>query len=371
MELNQQSYRKLISGERRGLAAGILRFGLRAASWLYLIVIVLRNSSYCKGRSKTHRVNAAVISVGNITVGGTGKTPLVIWLCGLLRESGTFCAILTRGYKLGKSKLSDEPAILTKCCPQAKVIVNPDRLAGARQGIDEFSAKVLVLDDGFQHRRLHRDIDIVTIDAMNPFGYGKVLPAGLLREPVAEIKRADAVVITRCDQIDGAELTMIEEELRVANPNLVIACSIHAPLCARSVEHKRIAIEELKAKSVFAFCGIGNPDAFFGTISKLGLNIVGSRIYNDHYHYTQASLADICEEARYLNADIILTTDKDWTKTGLLMPAENMLLAYLAVELKFLSGEDKLKALVEDALACRSEEKLSAAAGRLQGKDDS
>jgi tetraacyldisaccharide 4'-kinase len=357
LDLNQQSYRRLISGQSRGFVAGLLRACLRVLSWFYLIVIMLRNLLYSKGWVKAHKANAVVISVGNITTGGTGKTPLVIWLCNLLQDKGVRCAILTRGYKLKKSRLYDEPAILTKSCPDAKVVVNRDRVAGASQAINKFDAEALVMDDGFQHRRLNRDLDIVTIDAMRPFGYEKLLPAGLLREPVVGLKRADAVVITRCDQIDAAELAALQQKIRAADANIVIAHAVHAPVCVKSVEHKQITIEQIKQRNVFAFCGIGNPDAFWGTLSKLGLNLVGSRVYNDHYHYTEDSLTDICEEARYLGANIILTTEKDWTKTGLLMPTDDIVLAYLVVGLEFLTGEDQIRDLIENALAGRFEDK--------------
>jgi tetraacyldisaccharide 4'-kinase len=351
--LNQQGYRKLISGQRRGFAAVILRSLLRVVSWFYLVAVLLRNFLYSAGWLRTHRVSARVISIGNITAGGTGKTPLVIWLCGLLRLKGVRCAILTRGYKLKETKLSDEPAILTKSCPEAKVIVDPDRVAGAAKAIDQFDAAALVMDDGFQHRRLRRDIDIVTIDAIRPFGYGKMLPAGLLREPPSALRRADAAVITRCDQTDGAELTLLEEKLRTANPDMMIARAIHEPVCAKSVEPKEISLEQLKGRSIFAFCGIGNPDAFFQTIKKLGLNLVGSRTYNDHYHYTDESLRDIYEEARYLEADLILTTEKDWSKAALRIQADEILLAYLAVRLKILTGQKELTTLIDDLLVSK------------------
>ncbi len=371
--MNQEGYRKLISGTSSGLAAAILRCLLEVVAWFYSIVSGLRNFFYSRGWLKTYRADAAVISIGNITVGGTGKTPLVIWLYKFLQQRNIPCAILTRGYKATQnSKLktqnySDEPAILTESCPEAKVIVNPDRVAGAAVAVDKFSAKVLIMDDGFQHRRLGRDLDIVTIDAMCPFGYGKIFPAGLLREPLAGLKRADAVVITRCDQISEVELSRLEEKLREVNPDMMIARSLHDPVCAKSIGNKEISIEELKDKKIFAFCGIGNPNAFLNTIRGLGCrrqqsyvpirhNLVGSKIYNDHHHYTDDCLADIYEEAGYLGADLILTTQKDWTKIiadcqSSIVNCQDILWAYLVIELKFTAGEDKLKQLIESALA--------------------
>jgi tetraacyldisaccharide 4'-kinase len=332
------------------MAAALLRLLLRFISCLYSVIIALRNLSYSKGWFKTHRAEAPVISIGNITTGGTGKTPLVIWLCSLLQQKNITCGVLTRGYKAKKNRLSDEPAILAKSCPKAKVIINPNRVSGAAQAVTDFAARVLIMDDGFQHRRLARDLDILAVDATCPFGYGKMLPAGLLREPLSALARADAAVITRCDLTTDIELAELEETLRSANPNMIIATSIHAPVCAKSSEPKEISLEDLRSRNIFAFCGIGNPQAFIRTIKKLRLNLVGSKIYNDHHNYTEGDATDIYEEARYLGADLVLTTQKDWIKTAMPTPTKDMLFAYLVIELRFLDGEDKLRALIESVL---------------------
>jgi tetraacyldisaccharide 4'-kinase len=214
------------------------------------------------------------------------------------------------------------------------------------------------MDDGFQHRRLHRDLDIVTIDATLPFGYGRMLPAGLLREPVTSLKRADAVVITRCDQISQSQLIELEAKLQEINPNMVITRSIHNPVCAKLADGKEIGIEQLKGKKIFAFCGIGNPQAFLGTIKSIGAEVVGSKIYDDHHHYTDDDIFDICEQARGLKAELILTTQKDWTRIPASGPApKDIPLAYLTVEIKFLAGEDKLINLIEKTLAGKILEK--------------
>ncbi len=366
--MNQDAYRKLVSGESSGPGAGLLRFILGIVAKVYRVIICLRNLLYSKGWFKIHRANAAVISIGNITTGGTGKTPLVIRLCKQLISDSQFqlsnsqCAILTRGYKAAKGLrgesggYGDEPAVLAESCPGIQVVVNPDRIAGAAEAISRFGAKVLIMDDGFQHRRLGRELDIVTIDATVPFGYGKLLPAGLLREPVAALKRADAAVITRCDQVDEAELTQLEGKLRQINPEMVVARSVHAPVCAKSINNREINLEELKSKKIFAFCGIGNPDAFLSTVEGLGAELVGSKVFNDHYHYTNECLADIYEQAKRLDADLILTTQKDWVSfSPSAMPntSKDIHFAYLAIELRFISGEEKITQLIKNALAGR------------------
>jgi len=385
--LNQQNYCKLISGQSSGFGASILRFLLGIAAIGYSFVVRLRNFLYSKGWLKVHRVDAVVICVGNITTGGTGKTPLVVWLCNLiaknpkLKTQNCKCAILTRGYKARAQEntdFKDEIAILAERCPEAEVIVNPDRLAGATEAIKKYAAKVLIMDDGFQHRRLARDLDIVAIDATQPFGYGKLLPAGMLREPVSSLKRAGAAVITRCDQIADAQLSELEQKLRAIKSDIIIAKSIHAAVSVKYPEPSVIPakagiqkgskimdsclrwndnIEQLKGKKIFAFCGIGNPDAFLNTIKNLGAEIAGSKIYDDHYHYTDACLTEISEQAEELGADLILTTQKDWTKviSNFKSQISNfkspLPFAYLAIEIKFLSGEDKLRALINDTLA--------------------
>jgi len=363
-KLNQDAFRRVISGQTSSFGATLTRFLLEISAKVYSTVIGLRNLLYSKGFLKIHTADVPVISVGNITTGGTGKTPLVIWICKFLQQKEFQCAVLTRGYKAHTQKqtpIANEPAILTNSCPQAKVIVNPDRTTAATEAINKFGAKVIIMDDGFQHRRLNRDLDIVTVDATLPFGYKKLLPAGLLREPIVSLKRADSVILTRCDQTSIDKLNQLEEKLQLINPSMIIARSIHAPICAKSTKAGQISLDELKKKRIFAFCGIGNPDAFFTTIKALGTSLISSRVYDDHHQYTENCLADICREGKKSKADLLLTTQKDWFSSPLSaiddtsseQPATKygIPFAYLAIELKFLSGEDKIRNLIEDALA--------------------
>jgi tetraacyldisaccharide 4'-kinase len=178
-----------------------------------------------------------------------------------------------------------------------------------------------------------------------------LLPAGLLREPVASLRRADAAVVTRCDQISESGLSRIEEELQLINPDMVIAKSIHNPMYAKTVTSEKIIIEQLKGKKIFAFCGIGNPDAFLTAIRNTSANLVGSKIYNDHYHYTNSDIDDIHNQANRLGADFVLSTQKDHTRYAARATQYEIPFAYLAVEIKFIAGEDKLKQLIKDVLA--------------------
>ena len=349
--MNRIFWRKLVTAENLPLGHKLLRLVLLMLSFFYGLAVFIRNRLYDFSIFRKTKVGAAVVSVGNITTGGTGKTPLVAWLSNYFTEKNIMTAVLTRGYKVKNSDFADEPAMLVKTCPKAKVIVNSDRTAGAKKAIAEHDAKLLIMDDGFQHRRLTRDVDIVAIDATEPFGCEKLLPAGLLREPVGSLKRADAVVITRINQTQPEKIQEIKSRIAEINPDIVFAAAVHKPICAKLIKDKQIAIDELADKKLYAFCGIGNPNAFFQTLDELALNIVGTRVYNDHHTYTDSDIAAICEDGRYKQAEMIITTQKDWVKTALLCIEKfDIPIAFLAVGLEFIDGRQQIIALVEDAI---------------------
>ncbi len=324
---------------------------LGLCSRVYSFGVAVHNFFYDKGIKKTTRPPCPVISIGNITVGGTGKTPLVIRTASYLQAKGLKTAILSRGYKAGKGKITDEPAILAKGCPKCAIIVDSDRRRGAKKAVEEETVNVIVLDDGFQHRRLSRDLDIICIDATCPFGYEKMLPAGLLREPVSSIARANVAVITRSDQVDEGCIAAIKSNLKRFNPEIIIEKAVHKITSARMIRGRSMPLEELKEKKAAAFCGIGNPHAFFRTAESIGCELVLKRIFNDHYKYKPADAEKMYEDAKKSECDIILTTQKDWVKTALLFEqASDIPLAYLEVELDFPAGSDKIKLAIDDIL---------------------
>ncbi len=350
--MSRTAYLNILSGQVSGFVGIPVRLALRALSWPYLLAVRLRNRLYSSGLLKTHHAGVPVLCVGNLTTGGTGKTPLVVWLCRYLREQQLRGAILTRGYRTQKGELSDEPALLASQCPGVPVVVNPDRVAGAAEAIHDHGAQVLVMDDGFQHRRLARDLDIIAIDATAPFGYGRVLPAGLLREPVSGLRRAHAVVLTRCDQVPEDALYRLEHEIGRIHSGLAVARSIHAPVAVRTAEGTEIPLAEMQGQRVFAFCGIGNPQAFFRTIERLGAAVAGSRVFDDHYHYTAEDLKAIHNQALEQQAALVLTTQKDWTKAvRTAIPEGPPALAYLAIDLRITAGEEMLTALIDRVLS--------------------
>lgn len=346
--MDHNSFRNLISGADKGFSKTLIRMLLRVISIGYRTTVFVRNFAYDKGISTSHQVEVPVISIGNITTGGTGKTPLVIWICNMLKRKSIPCAVLTRGYKAQDAEIIDEPAILARSCPEARVIVNPDRINGAAKAIIEYGAKALVMDDGFQHRRLYRDLDIIAIDATCPFGYDRMLPAGFLREPKKAIKRAQAVVITRYDQSSTEKTDALVSEIKKIAPNITIAKATHKHTCAKMMKGRQISLEELKELDIYAFCGVGNPDAFLGNLKNCGFNIKGSKVYNDHHDFTDDDIAIIYDEAKKVQANLILSTEKDWVKTALLVKDRfDIDFAFLTLELDFIEGADKIEALVD------------------------
>ena len=349
--MDQNFYRNLVAHSDGGYGRRLLRLLLRLISFVYCLAVEVRNLCYKMKIFKSAQTAVPVISVGNITTGGTGKTPLVIWLCNMIAKKNVRCVILTRGYKSQSGNISDEPAILAKACPDARVVVNSNRYRGSLRAVAEFGAKVLVMDDGFQHRKLKRNLDIIAIDATCPFGYGKLLPAGLLREPVRSLKRADAIVITHYDQSSPDQTEDIINRIRQIAPDMIIAKANHHHPNAVLHKGETLTIDELKEKDIFAFCGIGNPNAFLNRLEMFGLRVVGSKVFNDHHNYTDGEISDIYEQARILGADIILSTEKDWVKSTLYANKdEEILFAYLGLELEFIEGADSIESLVEKVL---------------------
>lgn len=348
-KLKQESFRDIISGRHKGIPAVLPRLGLGIASIPYSLAIRLRNAFYNHHIFKIQTVRAPVISIGNITAGGTGKTPLVAHLVKHL--AGKYKpAILTRGYKSNEG-ISDEATLLAQRYPGIPVIVNPDRVAGAKEAIAQ-GANVLVMDDGFQHRRLGRDLDIVTIDATEPFGFGRLLPAGFLREPVRQIGRADAVVITRANQSTDERIELIKQTIRKHKADMPIACAVHRCVSLNTADGGEMPPEKAREKKVFAYCGIGNPEAFFGTLEELGVNLAGRKIYPDHYHYTGSDVSQIVELAHNADAELVVTTEKDWIKSsGLLSGRDKPYFAYLTVELEFIEEEGIILGLIDRTAA--------------------
>ncbi|MEW5807227.1 MAG: tetraacyldisaccharide 4'-kinase [Acidobacteriota bacterium] len=308
----------------------ILAF-LYIPSRLYAFLVFLRNLLYERHIFPVHKVERLVISIGNITVGGTGKTPFAAYLCQHFSGMGKRVVIVSRGYRGtknrevlivadGKGKIlaqpaecGDEPFLLAQLLPDVAVIVSRKRSKAIKEAVSQFDPDLIILDDGFQHRAVSRDADILLIDAMDPFGNYRILPAGILREPIKNIRRASIIVITRVER-DEEHITL-ERIIRKHNPGAAIFTSGH-----RITEFVRngliskdavLSPSDLAHKKVYAFCGIGNPDVFIHDLENLGAHVAGKRIFRDHHSYSLKDARDIEEDARLCGAEILVTTQKD------------------------------------------------------------
>jgi len=313
--LDEAGFLRLVRGETRGLSAAAGRAGLAAAAVGYGLAVRARNAAFDRGWSAAARASVPVVSVGNLTLGGTGKTPAVEWVARWFRARGVRVAVLSRGYGQGASGgANDEARVLEENLPDVPHLQDPDRVKIAAVAVEELGSEVLILDDGFQHRRLARDLDIVLLDALDPFGLGRIFPRGLLREPVRSLRRAGLVVVTRADLVSDAALLAIREQAgRHAGP-LEWVLARHAPVAVIGTGVDDEPVESLKSRRVAAFCGIGNPEGFRRTIAPLCGSVVGFRVFPDHHNYTAGDVADLTAWVRSVGADLALTTQKDLVK---------------------------------------------------------
>lgn len=298
----------LARGKYSGIIALPIKAILLALSLIYGLVIRFLILIY---RIKPCRLNCKVISVGNITLGGTGKTSLVELICFYLKERGKKVAVLTRGYKGRPEAAADEPYMLQQKLKDVLVIVDADRIKAGKRAITDFGMDTLVLDDGFQQWRLHKDLEIVTIDATNPFGNKHMIPRGILREPIRSLKRADIFVLTKTNLTGEAKT--LKDFLGSINPAAEVFESIHRPIGLYNIDNPKDLLnpESFKGKAVALFCGIGDPDSFEKVIAKLGSRIGLVLKFPDHHDYTQEDLQDIIRRSQESNIDTIITTEKD------------------------------------------------------------
>jgi tetraacyldisaccharide 4'-kinase len=294
-----------------------------------------------------HDLAKPVISVGNITAGGTGKTPMVRWVAEQMIAAGHRPAVLMRGYK-SSGGISDEREILAKDLPGVPIVANPDRVAGAATALKEDPKTTLfILDDGMQHRRVRRDVNLVLIHAGEPFGFGHLLPRGLLREALAGLGRADAFVLTHCGEVDEAQIEGIAQTIRRHNAAAPIFRSDHVIPSLRAMDGSMTILEAVRGKRIFAFCGIGSPRSFLANLKKAGIEVVNARVFEDHYVYGAEDWRLIQEMARDEKAEILITTEKDWVKIAGVIGAGPAKLPIFRAELSLQFQEDHGKQLLD------------------------
>ena len=328
---------------------------LRPIAFLYGGVIRRRNGEYTGGKKQAMRMDVPVISVGNITVGGTGKTPLVEALARHLQDRDIKGAVLSRGYRRrsrpplvvsdGKSvcptveEAGDEPFLLASRLDGVPVLVGKDRACIGKMAVEHFGCGALLLDDGFQHRKLARDLDIVVIDASRPWGNGWLLPAGPLREPLSGLRRADLIVLSRVKE--ATDLSRVRDEVRQRTDCPIVETN-HKP-CEWVEPEKQLKhpLAWLRKKKLFAFAGIGNPDAFRRSIEPLCHSVVGFFTFRDHHRYADRDLFRIVSAAQRTGAEAIVTTEKDAVRFKRI-PATNMPFVYLRIEIVLEKGDEFL-----------------------------
>ena len=323
---------------------------LLPGSGLYWLGLAGRKLCYGSGLVRVERVSIPVISIGNITAGGTGKTPMTEWVARVLLSLGKRPAILSRGYKAlqdGEGRpVNDESLLLTRHMPNVPHVVDPNRARGARHAVAKRAADCAILDDGFQHWRLERDLDIVLLDALDPFGGGCLLPAGRLREPAAALRRAHVVVITRSRSIHRDALQVIRRKLLNLAPKALFAEAVHEPVELQPLHGgPNHPAEWLRGRRVFAFCGIGNPQAFLLTLRGLDADVVGAACFADHHHYDVGDLARIWVRAREAHADTLITTQKDAVKISY-CPSGPPTAFALGVQMDVIAGGSELRAAI-------------------------
>lgn len=330
--IDTSAYFDLISGQRRGIWPATQRAALHLASGLYAGVLSLRNIYYDYINLPT-ALNLPVISLGNITVGGTGKTPMAIWMAQQLLQRGRRPAVLSRGYRSSEQTGPDEILLVTRRCPKAVAIAHPNRTAAGQLAIEEYGCDVLVLDDGFQHRRVWRDLDIVLVDATRPFGFDHVLPRGLLREPMRGLSRADVVVITRADQVHADTLEAIETTVGSYAPRAAIVPARHRPSGFTTLTGE--PTDPPAGERIGAFAGIARPEAFADTLAGLSITPIAERWWPDHHAYTAEDVNRLGQWARDQQLTALVTTEKDAVKLAQLNVNWPVPVRVLGIEIAF------------------------------------
>ncbi|MBF0124555.1 MAG: tetraacyldisaccharide 4'-kinase [Magnetococcales bacterium] len=331
----------------------IILASLRPLGSGYGLLQAVRAAAYRRRWLPSFRAPCPVVSVGNLTSGGTGKTPLVAWIGRYLSAAGVPIAIVSRGYKNRSSDAvtcvadrsgirltppvaADEAFMLARQLPGVPILTSPHRRLATAMAVDKFGAQGILLDDGFQHLAVARDLNLVLIDSHAPFGNGRLLPAGLLRESPSALLRSDAVIMTRADQ-EEAVMTTTMAWLRDVAPNRPLLRAIHRPLAWLPLNDQRTPrpLSQLQGEIVFAFCAIAQPQSFRQTLEQLGLSVSGMMTFRDHHFFTTDDYTAIMQRARASGATAVVCTEKDMVKIKLSKPVFSLSCYALAIEIAF------------------------------------
>lgn len=330
---------------------------LQGLSQVYTAAVVGKINRYIGEKGAQVRLPVKVISIGNITVGGTGKTPMACYTAAFLEQMGYRIALLNRGYKaklegdvailsdgtqclLTPEEGGDEPYLLAKKLPHVPVVIGCKRALTGAVAVQQFAPDVLIMDDAYQHWSVYRDLDMVLIDSTNPFGNGRVIPSGILREPLAHLNRAHLIILTKTDQ--SKDLEGVYRTIRCYNKKAPIIESVHKikGLCSyESWNEGKGEWKTLDTKKVMAFSAIGNPASFHHLLETLGYDIEDAICFEDHHSYTKKEVHTILQEARKKGCYVV-TTEKDAVKLDTLVEKKEDLLYILAIEIEITKGKD-------------------------------
>jgi tetraacyldisaccharide 4'-kinase len=360
----------VMTGEK--VAGPLLHFLLMFLSMLYGFAVKLRTILYDQGILKTRKLPCAVISIGNLTVGGTGKTPMTIYIAKLLKGLGYQPAVISRGYKglaekkggvvsdrqkvlLSPEIAGDEPFMMAQNLKEIPVLVGADRVRIGIEAVKQFSPDVIIFDDAFQHRRLDRDLDIVLVDDKSLFGNGYLLPRGVLRESISGISRSDLFILTRCNDNSSSSLASLDE----MTPGKPIFKSFHEPyvvgifnnsdneICDRLPDEFSQSFEFLKSSKVFIFSGIAKNEEFRTTVEHLAGEVAGAIGFKDHHQYTESDFNQIVARAQKTSAEFLITTEKDYVKIAGQVKSP-MDIVVVGIRVTFKQDEKKFSKFLKD-----------------------
>jgi tetraacyldisaccharide 4'-kinase len=336
----------------RGFGPAVTRV-LDVAAGGYRGLLGTRDWLYGLGLLRSRRLGCPVVSVGNLTVGGTGKTPAAELAVRTLTELGRLPALVSRGYgrrthgvqivadaasiRLDAEEGGDEPFLLARRLPGVPVVVGGNRYEAARHAIERFGVTAIVLDDAFQHRTLGKDVEVVMARARAPWGNGRLLPGGPLREPLAALRRADLIVVTGARGPD--DVGEVAEAARTHAPDTPLLAARHVPTeCWEAGPMKDVALSSLLGRRLFLFAGIGAPEGFRRLLDETGVVEAGFARFGDHHWYSREDLRALDAQAAAAGADGLVTTEKDWVRLRRLPPAKRPVYV-IAVRLELLSGQ--------------------------------
>jgi tetraacyldisaccharide 4'-kinase len=347
--MNRSHALGIISGNTPGPAAALQRAALGGLTPAYRAAVALRNSLFDWNLRPAADLGRPTISIGNLTTGGTGKTPMVMELAKRLIAIGRHPAVLLRGYQVGEDTggAGDEVVELRQSLGQAvPVEPNPSRVAGAKNVLEKHpQTDLFLLDDAFQHRQVKRDWNVVLIDATCPFGFGRVLPRGLLREPIGNLRRADDVIVTRADRVSAKAIGDLDATITRLLGRPPLAHVRHQWNTLRVMDsrgEREQSVGSLGEMTVAGVCGIGNAEAFFAMLKSASGRVTACQRFDDHHHYSAAEVASLLAEAAADGAGAVVMTEKDWVKCKRLMDFQSLPLAIIhpVLCLGFLDGSE-------------------------------